>query len=265
MPQVPSLEKTIFLSSHTSKRALRPGGSGTGGAGAIYVPTELPISSPSLGCDPSCLGCFWRCPQSLCRARPIHSPWLWNFIGLSVFSSPGGRGADGKSSPAEEQGGAAQGSLSLSQCSETTPGKIKSAGPATAPRFCSATEPAFSGLLPSFFTFPVASLKIFSQRLHTLPSTISRDLQVFGEPFPQDLASAKAECGQGLGSRDKLLPHHQTQDFNDSAEPVAQQCWRDPKVIKILCHGSLELEPVSVVSNPHCWGRSSKDLFFKQL
>lgn len=42
--------------------------------------------------------------------------------------------------------------------------------------------------------------------------------------------------------------------FINYAESVAQQCWRDPKVIKILCHRFLKLQPTSVVSNWHCWG-----------
>lgn len=161
----------------------------------------------------------------------------------------------------------------MSHCSEVTPGKKIPTKLSTAPRPCSATQPVSSGLLSSFFTFPVASPKIFfSPFTHTLlhnfpgPSGLWRVFPTGSLLFPRaplGIASAKGEHGQGRGSHAKVLPHHQTHFFNDSVEPVAQQRWRDPKAIKILCHGSLELQPASVVSNQCCWGRSSKVLFFK--
>lgn len=62
------------------------------------MPTELPISSPSLGFNPTRLGCLWRYPWK----PPLTTLWLWDFIGLS---GPGGTGADGKSSAAEGREG----------------------------------------------------------------------------------------------------------------------------------------------------------------
>lgn len=176
--------------------------------------------------------------------------------------------------PAGGQGGTAQGhllGLGLSQGSEVTPGKTTSTNPATTPRFCSAIKPVFSGLLPSSFIF---FLKIFyffvTYCTHSAPQSpgLWRVFPSGSLPCPRALlgiASAKAEPGQGL----LLMPRfsHITKPilffFNDFAEPIAQQGWRDPKAVKLLCHGSLGLQPASVVSNQHCWGRPWEDSSFK--
>lgn len=89
----------------------------------------------------------------------------------------------------QAQGHPQHGGSDLSHCSEVTPGKKIPTKLSTAPRPCSATQPVSSGLLPSFFTFPVASPRSFFHLLHTLCSTTSLDLQVFGESSPQDLCS----------------------------------------------------------------------------
>lgn len=161
----------------------------------------------------------------------------------------------------------------MSHCSEVTPGKKIPTKLSTAPQTLRCYPACFQWAAPLLFYFSCCFSKIFfSPFTHTLlhnfpgPSGLWRVFPTGSLLFPRaplGIASAKGERGQGRGSHAEVLPHHQTQFFNDSAEPVAQQCWRDPKAIKILCHGSLELQPTSVVSNQCCWGRSSKVLFFK--
>jgi len=69
-------------------------------------------------------------------------------------------------------------------------------------------------------------------------------------------------CQRCAGAKNLLLvPRHSHRSIRwflwGYAESVAQQCWKDPKAIKVLYHGPSKLQ-TSVVSDHLCWGRSAE-------
>lgn len=183
---VPCLAKITLLSCHTLKRALSPAGKGHRRGRCHPCAHRASHFLTSLGFNPTRLGCLWRYPWN----PQLTTPWLWNFTGLS---GPGGTGADGKSSAAGGQGGAAQGALDSPHGSEITPGKTTSTKAVTPPDSAVLLSLFSMGCSPPFYFSCCFSKDVF-HLLHTLCSTIFLDHQVFGESFPQDLCFPPEPC-----------------------------------------------------------------------
>lgn len=77
----------------------------------------------------------------------------------------------------------------MSHCSEVTPGKKYQQNSQQPPDLAVLPSLFPVGCSPPFLLFPLLLQRSFFHLLHTLCSTTSLDLQVFGESSPQDLCS----------------------------------------------------------------------------